>query len=369
MAHESFEDPATAEPSWPIVRLGQGRPRGAARHRRRLHGRRAGHDGSGGLADVRVLHARRSTLLRAAPTSHPSDRHGMPSFRRVVEAAGRGLGRPTDRGRAPGRRVWPTPSTRSVRLADRLAGARARRGGGAGGGPGAARRRWWTTSPTASTTSGADSGRPPSSPGPTLVELCLRHHRRDRRRPRRTPWPPPPSTPWPPAGSTTTGRRLRPLLHRPPVAGAPLREDAHRPGPAGPGLPARLAGHRVTATTSRWSARPSTTSSATSSGTRRRAVLLRWTPTPGVEEGAHATLTADQVGRALAAAGRAELDDAVARLVRRHRRRATGRGPSLRRPLGRPAGPTPPSVESRAERHLRAGPGAAGPSRPSTTRC
>ena len=39
-------------------------------------------------------------------------------------------------------------------------------------------------------------------------------------------------------------RRLRPLLGRRPLAGAPLREDALRPGPAGPGLPARLAGHR-----------------------------------------------------------------------------------------------------------------------------
>ena len=39
-------------------------------------------------------------------------------------------------------------------------------------------------------------------------------------------------------------RRLRPLLGRPPVAGAALREDALRPGPAGAGLPPRLAGHR-----------------------------------------------------------------------------------------------------------------------------
>ncbi len=39
-------------------------------------------------------------------------------------------------------------------------------------------------------------------------------------------------------------RRLRPLLGRRLLAGAPLREDALRPGPAGPGLPPRLAGHR-----------------------------------------------------------------------------------------------------------------------------
>ena len=39
-------------------------------------------------------------------------------------------------------------------------------------------------------------------------------------------------------------RRLRPLLGRRALAGAPLREDALRPGAAGPRLPARLAGHR-----------------------------------------------------------------------------------------------------------------------------
>ena len=39
-------------------------------------------------------------------------------------------------------------------------------------------------------------------------------------------------------------RRLRPLLGRRALAGAPLREDALRPGPAHAGLPARLAGHR-----------------------------------------------------------------------------------------------------------------------------
>ena len=40
------------------------------------------------------------------------------------------------------------------------------------------------------------------------------------------------------------GRRLRPLLDRRALAGPPLREDALRPGAAGPGLPPRLAGDR-----------------------------------------------------------------------------------------------------------------------------
>ena len=47
------------------------------------------------------------------------------------------------------------------------------------------------------------------------------------------------------------------------VAGAPLREDAVRPGAAGPGLPARLAGHRATSATGRCSTRPSATCCAT----------------------------------------------------------------------------------------------------------
>ena len=40
MAHESFEDEATAAVPERRLRLRQGRPRGASRRRRRLHGRR-----------------------------------------------------------------------------------------------------------------------------------------------------------------------------------------------------------------------------------------------------------------------------------------------------------------------------------------
>ena len=46
-------------------------------------------------------------------------------------------------------------------------------------------------------------GPAPKFPRPTLVELCLRHHRAPATTPP-SPWPPPPSTPWPPAASTTT---------------------------------------------------------------------------------------------------------------------------------------------------------------------
>ena len=62
-----------------------------------------------------------------------------------------------------------------------------------------------------------------------------------------TPWPwsPPRSTPWPSGGIYDhLGGGFARYSVDARLAGAPLREDALRPGPAGPGLPPRLAGHR-----------------------------------------------------------------------------------------------------------------------------
>ena len=56
MAHESFEDPATAEQINAGLRRRQGRPRGAARHRRGLHGGHPGDDRAGRLADDLLPH-------------------------------------------------------------------------------------------------------------------------------------------------------------------------------------------------------------------------------------------------------------------------------------------------------------------------
>ncbi len=64
MAHESFEDPATAAPAERAVRVDQGRPGGTTRHRRGLHGGDPGADGKRRLADDRVPRPRRTCVLR-----------------------------------------------------------------------------------------------------------------------------------------------------------------------------------------------------------------------------------------------------------------------------------------------------------------
>ena len=75
----------------------QGRPRGAARPRPDLHGRRPGDDGPGRLADERVPHARRPAVLRR----HLLPRHAAPRHAVVPPGA---RGRARARGRRSGRR-------------------------------------------------------------------------------------------------------------------------------------------------------------------------------------------------------------------------------------------------------------------------
>ena len=64
MAHESFEDDEVAAGDERSLRQRQGRPRGATRRRRDLHGRRPGDDRTRRLADDGVHHARRQAVLR-----------------------------------------------------------------------------------------------------------------------------------------------------------------------------------------------------------------------------------------------------------------------------------------------------------------
>ena len=68
MAHESFEDAATAARDERPVREHQGRPRGAARHRRDLHGRAASPGRAGRLAADHVPRQRGAARSGAAPT-------------------------------------------------------------------------------------------------------------------------------------------------------------------------------------------------------------------------------------------------------------------------------------------------------------
>ena len=64
MAHESFEDDETAALMNELLREREGRPRGAARRRRALHGRGRRADRARRLADDRVPHARGRAVLR-----------------------------------------------------------------------------------------------------------------------------------------------------------------------------------------------------------------------------------------------------------------------------------------------------------------
>ena len=102
MAHESFEDPATADDAQPALRRDQGRPRGASRRGRGLHAGHPGTDRARRLADERVPDAGAAALLRRhlLPAGPPA-RHAL-----VPAGAGgdqRGLDRAPRRG-APQRR-------------------------------------------------------------------------------------------------------------------------------------------------------------------------------------------------------------------------------------------------------------------------
>ena len=90
MERESFEHEPTARLPERSLRLDQGRPRGAARPRPDLHGRGPGDDRRRRLADVGLPDADGRPFYGG--TYFPDEpRHGMPSFRQVLEGvSGRG---------------------------------------------------------------------------------------------------------------------------------------------------------------------------------------------------------------------------------------------------------------------------------------
>ena len=99
MAHESFEDAATAARHERAVRQHQGRPRGAARHRRHLHARAACAGRAGRLAADHVPRQRRAARSGAAPTSRRTPRYGRPGFSTCCAQVAQRLPRGAGQGR------------------------------------------------------------------------------------------------------------------------------------------------------------------------------------------------------------------------------------------------------------------------------
>ena len=216
----------------PTVREREGRPRGATRRRRHLHGCHAGDDRTRRLADDRVPHARWAPVLRrhvlpevatpglAVVHADPRDR-----ARRVDESTRRHrpASRSVDRRDLADRRSSPDDATLPGADALPAAGPALRRQydaawGGFGGAP----------------------KFPQTMAHEALLRLHARHRRRRRAADRRQL-----------ARRDGERRHLRPprrwllaLLGRRAVDRAALREDALRQRAAGPRLPARVADHR-----------------------------------------------------------------------------------------------------------------------------
>ena len=175
----------------------------------------------------------------------PEDRHGMPSFRRVVEALGT---------------AWETERDKVLAQADALVDAVRRE----------VSLAELMTESEAVTPHAPAPGIDPDGAHRPAGHRALAGFRPPMGRIRARPEVPPPGpgravpAPLPPHrfGAVAPdgadhprrhggrrhlrppGRRLLPLLDRRAVAGPPLREDADRPGSAGPRLPPRLAGDR-----------------------------------------------------------------------------------------------------------------------------
>ena len=363
MAHESFEDDADRRGHERALRERQGRPRGAPGRRRDLHGRRPGDDRSGRLADDRVPRPRTADRSTAAPTSRRSATDRCPrssscsmpcrrpgrTQRDQLLRAGRPPHRRARAGRPDGRRRR-CPRPRRARPCRRPPARGLRRGLGwvrrRAQVPDAAEPR--TSSCAALVRAGA------ARSSRTIAETTLdamasgRHVRPPR-------------------------RRLRPLLGRPALGRAPLREDALRPvGPAPP-VPARPPGHRTRAlragrggdgratccgtcaSRAGASRRPRTPTPSTPTAAARRG---RSTPSPPTRSGRRSTapLASMRLGRRGAG------------LVGAGPSRPTSRaGGSPCAPTTVASGPGPPRSSGPARRSSR--PGRPGPDPGSTTRC
>ena len=248
MAHESFEDPATAADlaKWFVsVKVDrEERPDLDAVYMAATQAL----TGSGGWP-MSVFCTPDGRPFYAGTYFPPEERHGMPSFRRVVEALGE---------------AWVNERAQVLQQADALADAVRKEmrlaeslqeaGGGSellvSGEVTPLESEQLQDVVVEGLATGFDPqwggfGPAPKFPRPTLIELCLL---------RRLPQGPASRRCTADGGADTRrhggrgylrplGRRILPLLDRRTVVGPALREDAHRSGPPGPGLSPRLAGH------------------------------------------------------------------------------------------------------------------------------
>jgi uncharacterized protein YyaL (SSP411 family) len=123
MEHESFEDAETAAAHERPLRQREGGPRGAAGRGLHLHDGRAGHDGPRRLAHDGLPDARTARPFYGGTYFPPEPRHGLPSFRQVLQAVadayrerrGRGGAERCRPARRAGSRAWACsrPSHRS----------------------------------------------------------------------------------------------------------------------------------------------------------------------------------------------------------------------------------------------------------------
>ena len=260
MERECFENEDDRAAHERALRLHQGRPRGAPRRRRHLHGRDAGDDRRRRLAAERVPHPRRDPVLvrhllpaRAAPghaelaatCCRRSARRGTSSARRSARRPARSSSACAARRRSSRRRSEVDPASLDAAVA---AAAQALR-------PRARRLRPRAEVPArVGDRVPARARRARDGAAHAAPDGERRHVRPDR-------------------------RRLRALLGRPHLARPALREDALRQRAARPRLPARLAGHRRAAVRARAPARRSTGRSP-SCARRRARSPPRSTPTP-----------------------------------------------------------------------------------------
>ena len=161
MAHESFEDDDVGGGDERAVRQRQGRPRGATRRRRHLHGRRAGDDRARRLADDGV----------PDPDGRPF--YGGTYFPRAAAVPAADRARIDDVWRNRRDDIEQNADALVEALLGRSADDRARRRRAR---PRDARTPRCSSWPSSSTTNGAASARAPKFPSTMSLELVLRAH-------------------------------------------------------------------------------------------------------------------------------------------------------------------------------------------------